>query len=145
MKTPTALLPLLAALTLALAPLAARPHGNDSHASVRPAHGGQVRVTGEHALELVVARDATAGRDSPVAVYVSDHAGNKIATAGASGSVTLLAGATKATIALTPDGANGLRGSGRYAAAPTLKAVVTITLAGKPAEQARFTPLADAP
>lgn len=79
---------------------------------------------------------------APVTVFVTDHAGGKIATASASGSVTLLSGSQKATVALQPAGDNRLQGSGSYASGPEMKAIVAITMAGKPAAQARFTPLA---
>jgi hypothetical protein len=56
--------------------------------------------------------------------------------------VTLLAGKLKSTATLQPGGDNLLKGVTQYASTPDLKAVVSITLAGKPPEQARFTPLA---
>jgi hypothetical protein len=107
-------------------------------------HGGQLRMAGPQHYELVVVRDSATARDNAIAVYVTDHAGTKIATAGATGSVTVLAGKRKATAELKPDGDNGLKGSAVYASTPDLKAVVSITLAGQPAQQARFTPLAKA-
>ena len=48
----------------------------------------------------------------------------------------------KASVKLVPDGDNRLKGIGKYASTPDRKVVVSINLAGKPAEQARFTPLA---
>jgi single-stranded-DNA-specific exonuclease len=77
-----------------------------------------------------------------VRVYVTDHAGTAQPTAGAQGSVTLLSGKQKATIPLAPGGDNVLQGTGSYVLAPNLKAVVSITLPGQAALQARFTPLA---
>jgi len=79
-----------------------------------------------------------------VTVYLTDHAGNKIATAGASGTATLLAGKSKVTAALTAAGDNKFTGMARYASDPTIKAIVAITFADKKSEQARFTPLAQA-
>lgn len=105
-------------------------------------HGGQLRMAGVYHFELVVAKDSKEPKDNPVTVYVTDHAGAKVPTAGASGTVTLLGGKTKATIKLAPDGDNRLKGTGSYASVPDLKAIVSVTMAGKPAEQARFTPLA---
>lgn len=107
-------------------------------------HGGQLRMAGAYHLELVVATDGQPAKDKPVVVYVTDHAGSRVPTAGATGTVTILAGKARTTVTLTPAGDNVLRGSGRYASTPDLKAVVSVTLAGKPAEQARFTPLAKA-
>jgi len=107
-------------------------------------NGGQLRMAGVYHLELVVAKDSKEAKDNPVVVYVTDHAGAKVPTAGATGTVTLLAGKAKATVNLAPDGDNRLKGRGSYASTPDMKAVVSVTLSGKVAEQARFTPLAKA-
>ena len=104
-------------------------------------HGGQMRMAGAWHFELVVARDHKVAKEGPITVYVTDHADAPVSTTGATGSVTLLSGKEKSTLTLTPDGSNRLKGSGKYASTPDLKAVVSVTLAGKPAEQARFTPL----
>ncbi|MBC3868614.1 hypothetical protein [Undibacterium oligocarboniphilum] len=106
-------------------------------------HGGQLRMAGIYHFELVVAKDSKQSKGNPVVVYVTDHAGAKISTAGATGTVTLLVGKTKTTLNLTPDGENALKASGNYASAPEMKAVVSVTLAGKATEQARFTPLSN--
>ncbi len=105
-------------------------------------NGGQLRMAGVYHFELVVAKDSKEAKDNPVVVYVTDHAGTKVPTAGAKGTVTILSGKAKATVNLAPDGDNRLKGSGTYASTPDMKAVVSVTLAGKAAEQARFTPLA---
>ncbi|MDP1982681.1 MAG: hypothetical protein Q8K23_09045 [Sulfuritalea sp.] len=99
-------------------------------------NGGQVRMAGAYHFELVVAKE------SPVVVYITDHADAKISTVGADGTATILAGKQKTTVKLVPDGDNRLKGVGNYALTPDMKVVVTVTLAGKTAEQARFTPLA---
>ena len=106
-------------------------------------HGGQLRMAGANHYELVVVKDSKAVKDNPVVVYVTDHAGTKIPVAGASGSVTLLAGKTKVSVALKSDGDNKLSGRGVYASTPDLKAVVKIKLTGQDEQQARFTPLLD--
>jgi len=105
-------------------------------------HGGQVRMAGVHHYELVVAPGGAGATPAPVVVYVTDHASAPVATAGATGSVTILSGGRKATIALQPDGANRMKGSGAYVARPDMKAVVSIALPGQAVQQARFTPLA---
>lgn len=132
----------IAVLTgLIVATGAVRSHGEANPDS--PAHGGQIRVAGVYHYELVVAKDAREEQDSPVVVYITDGAGKKLSTVGATGTATLLAGKLKATAALQPDGDNRMKGVAKYAATPDLKVVVLLTLPGKPAEQARFTPLAD--
>ena len=105
-------------------------------------HGGQLRMAGPSHYELVLVKDSKAAQANPVVVYVTDHAGTKVPTAGASGSVTLLSGKTKASTPLKPDGDNKLVGEAVYASSPDLKAVVRIKLAGQDEQQARFTPFA---
>ena len=108
--------------------------------------GGQLRMAGDYHFELVLARDAKEPKDNPVLVYVTDHADKKIPTQGATGKVTLVGkGGFKAEVALAPDGDNRLKGTARYASDPSLVAVVQVTITGKKAEQARFTPLAAKP
>ena len=134
------------ALIAAAVAFAATAHAHTDEALDAQAspHGVQTRMAGAYHFELVVARDAKAAAASPVVVHVTDHAGTKVSTAGAKGTVTLLGGKIKAAVTLAPDGDNRLKGSGAYVATPDLKAVVTITLPGKAPEQARFTPLAPA-
>lgn len=107
-------------------------------------NGGQLRMAGPYHLELVLVRDATVEKENPVLVFVTDHADAKIPTAGAKGSATILSGKLKTTVTLQSDGDNRLKGMAKYAATPDTKAVVSVTFAGKPPEQARFTPLAAA-
>ena len=104
-------------------------------------NGGQLRMAGAYHYELVVAKDSKEAKDKPVVVYVTDHAGTKVPTGGASGTATILAGKSKATATLLPDGDNRLKGTARYASAADMKVVVSITFPGKSAEQARFTPM----
>ena len=132
---------LLAAL-VAGAFLAATGHAHDDATlDQHPApSGGQLRQAGAYHLELVVARDASATSPSPVAVYVTDHGGQKIAVAGVKGNATLLGGGTKASIELKPDGDNRLSGTGKYSADPAMKVVVALTFADGKTEQVRFEP-----
>lgn len=136
------LIPVLAAGLVAATAFA----HTDAYLDTQPTpNGGQMRMAGAWHYELVVARDADATRDSPVIVYVTDHAGARAPTAGASGTATILAGKLRTTVKLTPDGDNRLKGGGKYVSAPDMKVVVSVALPGKPAEQARFTPLAAPP
>lgn len=97
-------------------------------------HGGQLRMAGAQHYELVV-------KPNDVTIYLTDHAGTKITSAGASGSATVLSGSGKAAITLTPAGDNLMKGAGKFALAPEMKVVVSISLPGQAAQQARFTPL----
>jgi hypothetical protein len=117
----------------------------DEYLDTQPTpNGGQMRMAGAWHYELVVARDSQAQQDRPVIVHVTDHAGAKVSTVGASGTATILSGKIRTTVTLSPDGDNRLRGAGKYASTPDMKVVVSVALPGKPAEQARFTPLAKA-
>lgn len=131
------------AVTLASVGTAAWAHGDDPHPStLKPMQGGQLGVAGAYSYELVIAKNAAEGVASPVLVYVTDHAGQKITTAGASGTATILVGKQKLAVALQPDGDNRMKGAAKYSAAPTMKVLIAIMLAGQPSEQTRFTPLA---
>ena len=121
-------------------PFGAQAHDDAHLDKVKAPNGGQLRAAGIYHFELVLAREAGDPKDRAVAVHVTDHAGTAVASAGATGTVTLLGKGGAVRVALAPDGANRLKGAGRYVADPDLKAVVSVTLAGKPAEQARFTP-----
>lgn len=135
----------LNALIFAVATLTgtgALAHSDEYLDTQKTPNGGQMRMAGVYHFELVVARDSKEAKDNPVVVYVTDHAGTKVSTVGAGGTVTLLGGKTKVSVKLAPDGDNRMKGIGKYASTPDLKAVVSVTMSGKPAEQARFTPLA---
>lgn len=97
-------------------------------------HGGQLRMAGMQHYELVV-------KPNEVTVYLSDHAGTKIPSNAAAGTATVLSGKDKASVKLQPAGDNVLKGAGKFGLAPDMKVVVSITLPGQSAEQARFTPL----
>lgn len=132
---------LLVSLTM-LNGTAVLAHSDDYLDTLAAPNGGQLRMAGVYHYELVVAKDSKEARDNPVVVYVTDHADAKLSTVGAGGTATILAGKTKTTVKLAPDGDNRLKGVGKYASTPDMKVIVSVTLAGKTAEQARFTPLA---
>lgn len=97
-------------------------------------HGGQLRMAGMYHYELVV-------KANEVMVYLTDHAGAKLATKGASGTATVLSGKTKASVKLLPTEDNVLKGTGKFELLPDMKVVVSIALPGQASQQARFTPL----
>ena len=130
----------LAGLTFAAG--AALAHDDAYLDTQKAPNGGQLRMAGPYHYELVLAKDAGEVQENPVVVYVTDHAGQRIPTAGAAGTATILAGKLKAAATLKPDGDNRMKGVAKYASTPDTKVVVSIALAGKQAEQARFTPLA---
>ncbi|MCZ2407656.1 MAG: hypothetical protein LC097_13120 [Burkholderiales bacterium] len=136
----------LGAMLLSLLAGAASVHAHDDAYldTMQAPNGGQLRMAGVYHFELVVDKSRPEAADKPVVVHLTDHAGQKVSSAGATGTVTLLAGKAKTVVTLQPDGDNRLKGSGRYASTPDLKAVVSITTKGQAAETARFTPLARA-
>lgn len=117
-------------------------HSDEMHAEApKAANGGQVQAAGGNFIELVVMKNSKEVSENPVLVFLTDGHGKKLPSAGVTGTATLLSGKDKALVTLVPDGDNRMKGAGRYASNPTLKAIVAITLPGKATEQARFTPL----
>lgn len=129
------------AFVLATGAMSVHAH-DDAYLDTQQApHGGQLRMAGAYHLELVVDKSTPQAADKPVVVYVTDHAGQKVSTEGATGNATILAAKGKASVALVPDGDNRLKGTGRYASTPDMKAIVSFTAKGQSPETARFTPL----
>lgn len=117
-------------------------HDNAYLDSQKSPHDGQVRMAGIYHFELVLVKNSPGVKENLLEVYVTDHAGNKIPTAGASGNVTLLSGKVKSSAVLKPNGDNHFKTSAKYASSPDLKVVLTVNMAGAQVEQARFTPFA---
>lgn len=119
-------------LSLLAAPLA---YGHsDEYLDTQPTpHNGQMRMAGAYHFELVA-------KANELTVYLTDHAGKDVPSAGASGTATVLSGKAKANVKLQPTGTNVLKGMGSFELAPDMKVVVSVTLPGKSPEQARFTP-----
>ncbi|MBK6631205.1 MAG: hypothetical protein IPG33_09170 [Betaproteobacteria bacterium] len=128
-------------LGLTFATGAALAHDDAYLDTQKAPNGGQLRMAGPYHYELVVVKGVNDVKENPVVVYVTDHAGQKVPTAGASGTATILAGKLKATATLQPDGDNRMKGVAKYVSSPDMKVVVSVTLAGKQTEQARFTPI----
>jgi hypothetical protein len=112
---------------------AAHAHTDEYLDTVAAPHGGQLRMTGPYHYELVV-------KNNELTVYLTDHGGTNVASAGAKGSATILSSKGKTRIQLAPAGENVMRGSGQFEAAPDMKVAVSITLPGQDAALARFTP-----
>lgn len=95
-----------------------------------PKHGGVVVETKAGDLELVAKPDL-------IVIYVGDH-GKAMKLTSASGKVTMFAGNEKseAPIALVGD---KLEAKGSFKVAPGNKALVEVSINGKPAVAARFT------
>lgn len=93
----------------------------------QPQHGGIVAEAGEAQFEIVA-------RENKLIVFVTNH-GAPVATVGASGKLTILAGNSKRELELKPDGENRMAGSGSLQAKEKL--LVSIQLPGKKPLQAR--------
>ena len=122
MRSRIALLLTAVALTASAAAYADGEH--------KPKYGGVVTVVKDVQYELVAKADS-------VALFIEDH-GKKVDTKGATAKLTLLSGADKTEVPLVPTGENGLGAKGAFKVPAGTKAVATITLAGKPAINARF-------
>ncbi len=116
----------------------ASAHSDEYLDSIVTPHGGQIRMAGAYHFELVV-------EEGTLTVYLTDHADQPIASAGTNGSATVLVGKNRSTINLAPAGDNRLTGKGSFAMDAAMRVVLSISLPGQAAEQARFTPLAPRP
>ena len=127
------LLVVILTFAFALTPAAARAADKHDHAKRGP-NGGELVDAGPYHLELVV-------KGQELALYVLDSKNAKVAVDGAKATATVMSGSTKATVPMLPAGENVLRGSGKFEPREDMKVLVSLTISGKPAQQARFTPL----
>ncbi|MBI4291850.1 MAG: hypothetical protein HY661_10250 [Betaproteobacteria bacterium] len=123
MKTSMVLV-LTAALWL---PASALAHGE----KIGP-NGGVVEDAGKYHVELVMKNDG-------LRAFVTDAKDVKVDTKGAAATAIVLVGKEKATVKLAPAGGTELAAGGKFDAAAGAKVVVSLTLQGQPAAQARFT------
>ena len=118
---------------LALAALAAAicsaAIADDKHA-LAAQHGGLVSEANHLEIELVA-------KPTAVEVYLRDH-GKPLKAAGGSAKLTLLGKSGKTETPL-PAAADRFEGTGAFNVVASTKAVVVITLPGKPPLTARFT------
>ena len=128
---------ILLAVALALTQ-PAHAHTDEYLDTVSAPHGGQLRMTGPYHYELVV-------KNNELTLYLTDHGGTNVASAGATGSAIILTSKGKTRIQLTPAGNNIIHGSGTFEAGPDMKVAVSITLPGQEAALARFTPFRKLP
>ena len=96
----------------------------------KPKHGGVVQSAADLSFELVT-------KDGKAVLNIDDH-GQPLATAGATGSMTILAGSKKSDVALQPAGANTLVSTTDVKFERGNKALASITLPGKDAISVRF-------
>ena len=122
---------LACAAALSLASLAVHAAGDHSHAHEhKPLYGGVVVEASDIDFELVA-------KPEQITLYVRDH-GKPASTGGAVAKLTLLNGADKSELALSPAGDNKLEAKGSFKTGPGTKVVATVTLAGKKPVNVRF-------
>lgn len=93
-------------------------------------HGGQVRMTDTHHLELVI-------KDKDITVYVMNHANEAQPSAGMQATATVLSGDAKVEVKLEPADENLLKGTGDFKISDDMKVVLSVTPAPM---TARYTP-----
>ena len=104
--------------------------GDHAHAhDHQPMHGGMVVEVKDSALELVA-------KPALIQLYMRDH-GKPTDLSKASAKMTLLLGADKQEVELKPVG-DKLEASGSFKVGAGAKAVVVVTLPGRPVATARF-------
>ncbi|MCX7219189.1 MAG: hypothetical protein NTY70_09705, partial [Burkholderiales bacterium] len=103
------------AMTLATSVSPALAHDDAYLDTMKSENGGQLRMAGIYHFELLMVKDSKNAKDNQLLVYVTDHAGTKIPSAGASATATILNGKVKTTATLVADGDNRLKGTAKYA------------------------------
>lgn len=97
----------------------------------KPKHGGIVSSTKDDlSVELV-------NKDGKATIYVEDH-GKPVATAGASGKLTVLNGAEKTEVPLEPAGDNAMATKGDAKLVKGAKAIAALSFADKKTANVRF-------
>lgn len=96
----------------------------------KPRHGGIVQTAGDLSFELVAG-------DGGATIYVDDHGKGK-ATAGATGTLTVLKGTHKFELPLASSGNNTLAVKGQANLDKGSKAVAAVTFADKKIVNVRF-------
>jgi hypothetical protein len=116
----------LAAIALAVAAA-----GNVMAHGDKPKHDGIVSsASNDVTFELV-------NKDGKTTLYIEDH-GKPVATAGASGKLTVLNGADKAELALDPAGDNRMVAKSDAKLGQGAKAIAAVTFADKTTVNVRF-------
>ncbi|HEY0844734.1 MAG TPA: hypothetical protein VGE12_05175 [Noviherbaspirillum sp.] len=96
-----------------------------------PKHGGVMSSTKDDMNVELVAKDGKA------VLYVEDH-GKPVATAGATGKLTVLNGAEKTEVSLEPGGENTMVSKGDANLVKGSKAIASLTFSDKKAANVRF-------
>lgn len=122
-------LSLLAAASLAVCVHAAPAFAGAGH-DHGPKYGGVVREVNNISYELVARPDS-------LTLYVSDH-GKPIPTRDAMAEAVIYNGSEKTTVKLEPAGENRMAAQGAFKVGVGVRALLAITLPGKPPSKAAF-------
>ncbi len=115
----------LVAIAASVAATGAYAHGD------KPKHGGIVQsASNDISFELV-------NKDGKATIYVEDH-GKPVATAGASGKLTVLNGTEKTEVPLEPTADNILVSKSDVKLGTGAKAIASVTFADKKTTNVRF-------
>ena len=95
-----------------------------------PKYGGMVREVKGISYELVA-------KPNSLTLYISDH-GKPVPTQGAKAEATLYVGNEKTTVMLDPAVDNIMKTAGSFRVGVGVRAVVTVTLVGKPPVKLTF-------
>lgn len=109
-------------------------HSDEYLDTVKAPHGGQMRMSGAYHLELVL-------KDNEITVYLSDHSGNDVSAAGATGTAIVHSGKDRVTVKLSPSGESALQGHGNFILDPKMTVSVKVKLKEKDHAEAKFQPL----
>ncbi|PWT74452.1 MAG: hypothetical protein C5B46_04065 [Proteobacteria bacterium] len=131
-----------ATLLLALAcTLPLSSHGDAQHdnpSPFQPSNGGQARMAGPYYLELVARRNE-------IFVYITDHAGAAVGSAGGKGKAVVHTDGHGLTILLAAADGNVLKGAGRFKLKRSSIVYVTVHLRRAKEQKAVFRPLEGMP
>jgi len=102
--------------------------------ALRAPHGGQMGAAGPYDLELVA-------RNGEIRVYVTDHSGRPIETAGGRGKAVVHTDGKGVTVPIQPGRANLLKAKGRFKLKRSSVIFVTVHLRGAKPQKSVFRPL----
>jgi hypothetical protein len=123
----------LAVVLFACCSLSALAHTDEYFDKTPGPHHGRMRMAGPYHLELVTAKDE-------VTLYVTDHAGTPIDSAGGSAKVIITSGKKKRyVVVLSAAGDNVLKGQGEFKLSKASTASVLVALPGQEPQRAKFT------
>ncbi|MGJ4931521.1 hypothetical protein ACQR1I_31595 [Bradyrhizobium sp. HKCCYLS2038] len=121
----------LVAGSIHLAGNSAVAHTDEQMAAMVGDHGGQIRASGNHHLELT-------SEGGAIHVWVTDHGNTAVPTEKFSGKATILVGEKRLVVLLTPAAKNEMRGSDPGIVNGEMRVILDISMPDEEPLQARF-------